>query len=93
MKGENSREEYLNKNMKKLLEKYELNLTEKELSKFEKFLEIFIEKNSQINLSAIRDADGIIEKHFIDSIMLAIFYDVEWKVADMGTGWVSQGLP
>jgi 16S rRNA (guanine527-N7)-methyltransferase len=63
--------------MKKLLKKYELELSEQELVKFEKFLEIFMETNSQINLSAIRDADGIIEKHFIDSLMLAVFMDIE----------------
>ena len=63
--------------MQELLEKYDIELSPEELSKFEKFLEIFIEKNSQINLSAIRDEAGIIEKHFIDSIMLAIFTDIE----------------
>jgi 16S rRNA (guanine527-N7)-methyltransferase len=57
------------------------------MKKFEKFLEIFMEKNSQINLSAIRDKDWIIEKHFIDSIMLNVFVELEWKVADMWTGW------
>lgn len=79
--------------MQKLLDKYSLELSEEELKKFEKFLEIFMETNSQINLSAIRDADGIIEKHFIDSLMLAVFMDVEWKVADMGTGWWFPGIP
>lgn len=73
--------------MEKLLEKYKIELEEYELKKFEKFLEIFMEKNSKINLSAIRDRDGIIEKHFIDSIMLNVFIELEWKVADMWTGW------
>ena len=73
--------------MKELFEKYKLELEDNEILKFEKFLKIFIEKNSQINLSAIRDADWIIEKHFIDSIMLNIFVELEWKVADMWTGW------
>lgn len=52
-----------------------------------------METNSQINLSAIRDADEIIEKHFIDSLMLAIFMDIDWKVADMGTGGWFPGIP
>jgi 16S rRNA G527 N7-methylase RsmG len=43
--------------MKELFEKYKLELEDNEILKFEKFLKIFIEKNSQINLSAIRDAD------------------------------------
>ncbi len=79
--------------MQKLLDKYSIELSGEELIKFEKFLEIFMETNAQINLSAIRDADGIVEKHFIDSLMLAIFMDIEWKVADMGTGGWFPGIP
>lgn len=73
--------------MQELFKKYNLELEEHEIKKFEKFLEIFMEKNSKINLSAIRDKNWIIEKHFIDSIMLNIFVELEWKVADMWTGW------
>jgi len=43
--------------MKKLFEKYKLELEDSEMKLFEKFLDIFMEKNSQINLSAIRDKD------------------------------------
>ena len=63
--------------MQELFKKYNLELESHEMEKFEKFLEIFKEKNSQVNLSAIRDDEGIIEKHFIDSIMLNIFLDFE----------------
>jgi 16S rRNA (guanine527-N7)-methyltransferase len=61
--------------MEKLFQKYKIELDKKELEKFEKFLEIFTEKNSQINLSAIREKNAIIEKHFIDSIMLNVFME------------------
>ena len=77
---------YLEK-IKKYTLKYKIELEDFELKKFEKFLKIFIEKNSKINLSAIRDEDWIIEKHFIDSIMLSVFVELEWKIADMWTGW------
>lgn len=84
--------------MQKEFKKYDLELEKNELEIFEKFLEIFIEKNSQINLSAIREKDDIIEKHFIDSIILNSFFDFKEnilketnqkkiKVADMWTGW------
>lgn len=73
--------------MEKLLKKYNIELEEHELKKFEEFLKIFMEKNSEINLSGIRDRDWIIEKHFIDSIMLNVFLELKWKVADMWTGW------
>jgi 16S rRNA (guanine527-N7)-methyltransferase len=63
--------------MLELFKKYDIELEKDELKKFEKFLEIFKEKNSQINLSAIREDKDIIEKHFIDSIMLNTFMDFE----------------
>ncbi|USN58478.1 MAG: class I SAM-dependent methyltransferase [Candidatus Peribacteria bacterium] len=54
--------------------RYNIELSSEELQQFEKFLEIFIETNTSINLSAIREAKEIIEKHFIDSIMLDVFF-------------------
>lgn len=63
--------------MKKLFKKYNIELSQEELEKFEKFLKIFKEKNSKINLSAIREDEEIIEKHFIDSIMLNIFLEFQ----------------
>lgn len=74
-------------NIEELLLKYNIELEVNELKTFKKFLEIFIEKNSQINLSWIRDEKWIIEKHFIDSIILNVFIDLSWKVLDMWTGW------
>ena len=73
--------------MQELFSKYSIELEKEEMDQFDKFLQLFKQTNSQINLSAIRDDEGIIEKHFIDSIMLNIFIDLEWKVADMWTGW------
>jgi len=72
--------------MEKVLKKYEIVLNPEEITKFKQFVKIFKEKNAQINLSAIREEDDIIEKHFIDSIMLNIFFELNWKVADIWTG-------
>jgi len=41
--------------MQELFKKYDLEISLKQEKKFEEFLKIFIETNSQINLSAIRD--------------------------------------
>lgn len=79
--------------MQELFKKYDLELSEKQEELFKKFLNIFIETNSQINLSAIRDEAWIIEKHFIDSIMLTKFCSIEWKVLDLWTGWGFPGIP
>ena len=58
--------------MQEIFKKYKIELEQSEIEKFQKFLEIFKEKNSQINLSAIRDDEWIIEKHFVDSVILNI---------------------
>ena len=77
--------------MQEIFKKYKIELEQSEIEKFQKFLEIFKEKNSQINLSAIRDDEWIIEKHFVDSVILNIFLDFleieNPKVADLWTGW------
>ncbi len=43
-------------------------LSEAEITIFDQFLTLFIEYNSHTNLSAIRDEEGIVEKHFVDSL-------------------------
>lgn len=68
-------------------------LSGEQIAKFEKFLEIFKEKNSQINLSAIRDDEWIVLKHFIDSIKVTDYIDLEGRGLDLGTGWGFPGLP
>ncbi len=77
----------------KIFEKYNINLTKIQLDLFEKFLILFQEKNSQINLSSIRDINWIIEKHFIDSIILNKFISLKWKVLDLWSGWWFPGIP
>ena len=48
----------------------------------------FLEKNKQINLSAIRDEEGVMIKHIQDSLELEKIIDwKEWmKIADIWTG-------
>jgi 16S rRNA (guanine527-N7)-methyltransferase len=69
--------------MIELFNKYDINLNPEQISLFDKFLELFVAKNSVMNLSAIRDNDGIIVKHFIDSLMLTKFTSLSGKVADI----------
>lgn len=61
----------------------------------DKLIEVFIEKNNQINLSAIRDADGILLKHINDSIELNKILKIKngKKICDIGTGWGFPLLP
>ena len=55
----------------------------------------FLEMNSQINLSAIRDEEWVYVKHILDSIELDKILKFEkWtSVCDVGTGWGFPLLP
>lgn len=79
--------------MNELFKNYGIELSSEQEKKFQDFLQIFMETNSQINLSAIRDDIGIIEKHFIDSIILKKFTSIEWKILDLWTGWGFPWIP
>ena len=76
-------------------------LSESEIAQFEQFLTLFIEYNSHTNLSAIRDQEGIIEKHFIDSLYgVGILQEIidnstsyPVKVLDIGSGGGFPGIP
>lgn len=62
---------------------------------WEKLINIFLEKNNQLNLSAIRDYDWVFVKHIQDSIELNKFFELEKskKVCDIGTWWWFPLLP
>lgn len=52
------------------------------------FIDLFLHINSQINLSAIRDADGVYVKHILDSLELTKVIDLTQSktLCDVGTG-------
>ena len=76
-----------------LFSQYDIELEPAEEAIFRKFLELFLEYNSHTNLSAIRTPEGIIEKHFIDSLMLGNFVELSGKVLDIGSGGGFPGIP
>lgn len=43
------------------------------IDQFHQFLDLFVEYNSHTNLSAIREPEDIVLKHFIDSLMVRKF--------------------
>ncbi len=63
--------------------------------KREKLIKVFLEKNNQINLSAIRDEEGVYNKHILDALEVHKVFDFEeWmQVCDVGTWWGFPLLP
>lgn len=62
----------------------------RENPQLQKLVSIFLEKNTQINLSAIRDEEGVWTKHIEDSLitlpLFDQFGDKKIKILDLGTG-------
>ena len=76
-----------------------LQLTGEQRKLFDQLMLLLIEKNSQINLTAITDPEEIREKHFADSLAICLCKEPAEKlrkgakVLDLGTGGGFPALP
>ena len=72
-------------------------LTEKQCQNFYDYMNLLIEKNKVMNLTAITEPEEIITRHFVDSTMPIKFYGEEFcknkYIVDVGTGAGFPGLP
>lgn len=50
---------------------------------FERYADLFLEYNAHTNLSAIRDREGVVAKHFADSAVLLNFEEPKGRVLDI----------
>lgn len=68
---------------------------QKHIPAFLKLYDLLTEANQVTNLTAIRDEEGIVIKHFIDSLTCLLFdgFQDAQKVIDIGTGAGFPGLP
>jgi len=85
--------------LKHLCELNDINLSEKQLEQFDKYLTLYSKWNKVHNLSSIRKKDEVIVRHFCDSLTLVkLFEEINLdptgkKVADLGTGGGFPGVP
>jgi len=69
------------------LEKIKVSYDENKIEKSLKYLEILLDYNSHTNLTAIREEKTIIEKHFLDSLLIQnLLKDEDKTLIDIGTG-------
>ena len=70
-------------------------LSPEQLQQFEKYYELLISWNQNINLTAITEESDVIAYHFEDSLQLSNFYDMAScsMIADIGTGAGLPGIP
>ncbi|MFA5075442.1 MAG: 16S rRNA (guanine(527)-N(7))-methyltransferase RsmG [Candidatus Babeliales bacterium] len=73
----------------------ELNLTDEQLEKFQKYTQILEEWNKNINLTAITNLGGVVRQHFLDSVALIDFVDLKKSklIVDIGTGAGFPAIP
>ena len=82
------------KEMQSLLLEKGIKVTDEMIIKFQKYLDLLIEWNQKINLTALKTEEEIIEKHFYDSLLMAeeIKFD-DQSLLDVGTGAGFPGIP
>ena len=69
------------------LNKINVSYTDEKINKALRYLELIVGYNSHTNITAIREEKAIIEKHFLDSLLLQQFLKEEdKKLIDIGTG-------
>ena len=80
--------------LRQACEAFGLTLSDVQLAQFEQYLELLLEWNSRINLTAIREPEAIRLRHFADSLScLAATGELEGqRLADVGTGAGFPGL-
>ena len=84
--------EFKNK-LNEYLKQIDIEINEEQAKKFFKYMELLIEWNKNINLTAITDPEDIILKHFIDSITIEKYIQKNAKIIDVGTGAGFPGIP
>lgn len=64
-----------------------------QIEKFYNYMNLLLEWNEKINLTAITEPSEVIEKHFIDSLTVLDEIKSDNKVIDVGTGAGFPGIP
>lgn len=70
-----------------------IKLNEEQIEKFYTYMNLLIEWNEKINLTAIVKPEEIILKHFVDCLTIVNYIEDNSKLIDMGTGAGFPGVP
>lgn len=79
--------------LKELAEKIEIMLDEEQINKYYDYMNLLLEWNEKINLTAITEQDDVILKHFIDSMTSLKYLEESKTIIDVGTGAGFPGIP
>ena len=86
------KEEFKRELAKKAMQ-FEINLSEEQQGMFYEYMQLLVEWNEKMNLTAITEPKEVLIKHFIDSISIKPYIEKGKKVLDVGTGAGFPGIP
>lgn len=78
---------------KKLAKEINLDIDSSKIAKFYEYMNLLLEWNEKINLTAITEQNDIILKHFIDCLTIKKYLKDNDKIVDIGTGAGFPGIP
>lgn len=85
--------ELFSKELKEKASQIDIILEEKQIENFYKYMNLLIEWNEKMNLTAITEPSEVILKHFVDSLTISNLIKKGDKVIDVGTGAGFPGIP
>ena len=86
------KEEFSNK-LKDSMKKINIEITEKQVDDFYNYMNLLLEWNEKINLTAITEENDIILKHFVDCGTILKYIKDNSSIIDIGTGAGFPGIP
>lgn len=78
--------------LRKLLEPFGLDLSSTQVDQILAYLQLLLRWNAKINLTAIRDPEECVTRHFGESLFLARHYQLHGDLLDVGSGAGFPGL-
>ena len=85
--------EIFSEELENVAKQIEIELTKKQIEKFYNYMNLLLEWNEKINLTAIIEPKEVILKHFVDSLTIAKYIKENEKLIDVGTGAGFPGIP
>lgn len=82
-------------NLIKAFEEIGIDYNDKMIEQFQGYMEMILEWNEKVNLTAIKEKDEFIKKHYIDSVICHSFDEMKRAetLIDVGTGGGFPGVP
>ena len=85
--------EVFSKELRDKANEIDIILEENQIENFYKYMNLLLEWNEKMNLTAIIEPNGVILKHFVDSLTISNLIEKGQNVIDVGTGAGFPGIP